>query len=573
MMRIQLKTILLLWALLASVTVGAQQPKVVFLSGSHAMARVATSSNYLLLPVEEKAAMSHVRVIADTKAQQDINVKLAVDAVDYYVTLDLRPYKGRQLLLDIHHDGKARSEAALRDQVCWKQMRTTDSFDTNNRERFRPLYHHTPAYGWMNDPNGLVWADGLWHLYYQYNPYGSQWENMHWGHATSRDLIHWQQQPVALAPDALGTIFSGSCVVDKDNTAGFGRGAIVALFTSAGESQTQSLAYSTDGGQTFTKYSGNPVITSNVVDFRDPHVFWNEATHRWNLVLAAGQEIRFYSSANLKDWTYESAFGSGHGSHDGVWECPDLMKLPVKGTDQEKWLLIVNINPGGPFGGSATQYFTGQFDGHKFICDEQSSTAKWMDYGKDHYATITFSNAPEGRTVALPWMSNWEYANQVPTQQYRSGNAIARELGLYNYGGRTWVSVVPVKEMSLARGAKTKRLTPACELVADLKGPATLTLSNDKGEKVTVTLDDKTGTLTMDRTQSGDTAFSRTFPGTTSAPTHGTISQLRIFIDKCSIEIFDADGKMAMTNLVFPSTPYNQLAVRGKVRTTIYPIR
>lgn len=453
-------------------------------------------------------------------------------------------------------------------------MQCSDTFDMKNREQYRPVYHHTPAYGWMNDPNGMFYKDGVWNLYFQYNPYGSQWENMTWGHSTSTDLVHWKFQGTPIQPDAVGTIFSGSAVVDKNNTSGFGKDAVVALYTSAAENQTQSMAYSTDNGKTFTKYEGNPIITSNVPDFRDPHMFWNEDIKKWNMILAAGQHMEIYTSDNLKDWKLESSFGAEYGNHGGVWECPDLMKLKVRGTDKEKWMLICNINPGGPFGGSATQYFVGDFDGHKFTCDSKPEVTKWMDYGKDHYATVTFDNAPEGRHVAIAWMSNWQYANQVPTLQYRSGNSIPRDLGLFEYKGETYCSVVPSPEMAAARSKKAgKKLTESCEMVVNLKGNATITLSNDKGEKVVMNYDAKAETFSMDRTKSGKMDFSSDFAATTKAPTYGKISQLRIFIDKSSIEVLDAEGKMAMTNLVFPSKPYNKVTIQGKGKYQVYNIK
>jgi levanase/fructan beta-fructosidase len=477
------------------------------------------------------------------------------------------------LALDIHVNGDY-SKEGLNALTCWENMKLSDTFDMKNREQYRPDFHHTPVYGWMNDPNGMFYKDGVWNLYFQYNPYGSQWENMTWGHSTSTDLVHWKFQGAPIQPDAIGTIFSGSAVVDKNNTAGLGKGAVVALYTSAGENQTQSMAYSTDNGKTFTKYEGNPIITSNVPDFRDPHMFWNEDIKKWNMILAAGQHMEIYSSDNLKDWKYESSFGEKYGNHGGVWECPDLMKMKVRGTDKEKWMLICNINPGGPSGGSATQYFVGDFDGHKFTCDSKPEVTKWMDYGKDHYATVTFDNAPEGRHVAIAWMSNWQYANQVPTQQYRSGNSIPRDLGLFEYKGETYCSVVPSPEMTAARSKKAgKKLTESCEMVVNLKGNATITLSNDKGEKVVMNYDAKAETFSMDRTKSGKMDFSKDFAAVTKAPTYGNISQLRIFIDKSSIEALDADGKMSMTNLVFPSKPYNKVTVKGKGKYQVYDIK
>ena len=569
-------------ALLMTTSVQAQvQPKV--LSDNHAMVRLESGSKYVLLPVEEKAENASVRVIGkDNQALRKPNVRLAVDHVDYYVPLEIKDGQ----LLDIIFHGDRRQTGNVKDYACWKEMKYSNEFDTTNREQFRPAYHHTPAYGWMNDPNGMFYmpsspsgndgqagaCDGEWHLCYQSNPYGSLWENMTWGHSVSKDLIHWEALPNAVEPDAIGTIFSGSCVVDKDNTAGYGKDAIIAYYTSAGEAQTQSMAYSTDGGRTFTKYEKNPVIVSNVPDFRDPNFFWHEATQKWIMLLAAGQEMQIYSSPNLKDWTMESSFGREYGNHDGVWECPDMMPLTVRGTGQQKWMLVCNINPGGPFGGNATQYFIGQFDGHQFTCESKPEVTKWMDYGKDHYATVSFDNAPEGRRVVIAWMSNWQYANQVPTKQFRSANSIPRDLDLFVDGDETYCGVTPSKEMLALRGNKVKKLTDACELIVDVKGTMELVLSNAKGEQVVMKYDARQQTFAMDRTKSGDISFSEAFPATTIAPTHGTLKQLRIFIDHSSIEVFDADGKMAMTNLVFPSEPYNTLKIKGG-KATIYEIK
>ena len=558
----EMKKILMTMMMVCTVCCGTlNAQKLEVLGDNHAMLRVEASAKYLLLPVQEKEEIANVRVVVNNEQAKSFNVKLAVDKVDYYVPLEL---KNGKVLLDIVFHGDRRTTGAVKDFVCWKELKQSDTFDTANRERFRPLYHHTPQYGWMNDPNGMFYKDGVYHLYYQYNPYGSQWENMTWGHSTSTDLVHWTAQPAAIEPDALGAIFSGSCVVDKKNN------QVVAMYTSAGAAQTQSVAVSTDNGQTFKKFDGNPVLTADAPDFRDPKAFWNPEIQKWNLILAVGQEMRIYTSADLRSWTYESSFGQGLGCHDGVWECPDLMKLQVRGTDKQKWMLICNINPGGPFGGSATQYFIGDFDGHKFTCEHKDT--RWMDYGKDHYATVTFDNAPDGRKIALAWMSNWQYANQVPTKQYRSANSIARDLSLFEYQGQTYCSVTPSKENLAMRGKKVKRLTEACEIVVDLKSTAEITLSNAKGEQVVVRYDAKKQELSMDRTKSGDVSFSEAFPCVTTAPTYGQLHQLRLFIDRCSIEAFDADGHAAMTNLVFPSEPYNNIKVSGG-KAVIYEIK
>lgn len=557
---------------LASLAFAASAQDARFLSSNHCIYRINEQKNYLLLPVQEKAEMCNIKVVKNNTQVKALNVRLASNHIDYYVPLDLKQFgEDAKLALDIHVNGTYRNDGELSGFTCWKNMQLSDTFDTANREKYRPVYHHTPAWGWMNDPNGMFYKDGVWHLYFQYNPYGSQWENMTWGHSTSTDLIHWTFQGAPIEADAWGTIFSGSAVVDHNNTAGFGKGAVVAMYTSAGENQTQSIAYSNDNGQTFTKYDGNPVLTSNTPDYRDPHVFWNEDIKRWNMIMAEGQHMDIYSSADLKEWKLESQFGAEYGNHGGVWECPDLMKMKVRGTDQYKWMLLCNINPGGPFGGSATQYFVGQFDGHKFTCESAPEVTKWMDYGKDHYATVTFDNAPDGRHVAMAWMSNWQYANQVPTMQYRSANSVPRDLDLYEYQGQTYCGVTPSPELAAARPKKaTKTLTEACEMVVTLKGNATITLANDKGEQVVMTYDEKSRTFAMDRTKSGQKEFSDDFTALTVAPVHGKMSQLRLFIDRSSIEAFDADGKMAMTNLVFPTKPYNKVLVKGKAKYVVY---
>ena len=538
-----------------------------FLSSNHAIKRVKTTDKYVLLPVEEEEGYAHIRVIKDNQVVKEFNCKLAINKTDYNVPLDISEYGG-DVLLDIHFTGDKHSIGLINNFVCWKEIKATNAFDTKNREKFRPIYHHTPAYGWMNDPNGMFYKDGIWHLYYQYNPYGSQWENMTWAHSTSTDLIHWKNQGEAIQPDALGTIFSGNSVVDKENTAGFGKDAVVAFYTSAGAAQTQSIAYSTDNGETFKKYVNNPILTSDVPDFRDPNVFWNEEVKQWNLILAAGQQMNIYSSKNLKDWKYESSFGEGYGNHGGVWECPDLLKMG------DKWVLICNINPGGPFGGSATQYFVGSFDGHKFTCESKPEVTKWMDYGKDHYATVSFSNAPDGRIVVLPWMSNWQYANQVPTQQFRSANGLPRDLGLYSYNGEDYVSVKASPEVFAAFEKKPSgRLQSAAYIeVTNIKSNASIVLSNDKGERVTMVYDGKNATFSMDRTESGVTDFHSDFKAKTVAPTNGVIKSMQIFIDRCSIEAFDTEGKVAMTNLVFPSKPYDKIIVKG-CKVKIYELK
>lgn len=564
MKQILITTLLILMGCVSSVA----QSQVQVLSERHAMQRISGQKNYLMLPVEEAEEGAHVKIIYNNKIVKEFNVRLAVNKVDYYVPVDISVINGKDALIDVDFgDGRNRRHSDIKNYVCWTKIDYTDKIDTANREtRWRPIYHHTPTYGWMNDPNGMFYKDGVWNLYFQYNPYGSTWENMTWGHSTSTDLVNWTYQGDVIEPDALGTIFSGSSVVDYKNTAGFGEGAIISYYTSAGQSQTQSMAYSTDNGKTFTKYENNPVLTSNIPDFRDPNIFWHEATQRWILIISESQHMKFFSSANLKDWHFESTFGEDYGNHSGVWECPDLFEI------NGKWFLLCNINPSGPFGGSATQYFVGQFDGHKFTCEDDKSEVKWLDYGKDHYATVSFSNAPDGRIIVLPWMSNWQYANNVPTKQYRSANGLPRDLGSFTYKGETYLSVKPSKEILSAFAQKpSEKLTDACRIDVQLKGSSSVTLSNEKGEQVVLTYDEQAETIAMDRRKSGETAFSEEFPIVTTTPTYGKVKMLRIFVDRSSIEVFDADGKVAMTNIVFPTEPYKKIIVSKKVKYSVYP--
>lgn len=533
------------------------------------------TEDYLLLPIQDDAPEGKICVVKDNEQKGTLmNVRLARERVDSYVPFALSAYKGQHISIEI----QGVPETAL----CWKELKLSGSFDMVNKESFRPVYHHTPAYGWMNDPNGMFYKDGVYHLYFQYNPYGSVWGNMHWGHSTSTDLMHWKFEGCAIVPDAWGAIFSGSCVVDHENTAGFGKEAVVAFYTSAkstpwGDIQMQSMAYSLDNGKTFTKYEGNPILTSSEKDFRDPKVFWYAPGKHWVMILAVGQHMEIYSSVNLKEWKKESEFGAMQGAHGGVWECPDLVEIPVEGTREKKWVLICNLNPGGPFGGSAAQYFVGSFDGKKFV-NESPTQTKWMDWGKDNYATVTWNNAPDGRCIALGWMSNWQYANNVPTRQYRSANTLARDLTLYREGQELYLKSTPSVEVKKARGKKVSipsfKVSEKHEIVnlfEDNQGAyeveiliqnagaskIAFCLLNDKGEKVSMYYDLNRKQFVMDRSESGTVDFSKDFPAVTVAPANVDKElTLRLFVDRSSIEAFGEDGKFVMTNLVFPSQPY-----------------
>lgn len=533
------------------------------------------TEDYLLLPIQDDAPEGKICVVKDNEQKGTLmNVRLARERVDSYVSFALSAYKGQHISIEI----QGVPETAL----CWKELKLSGSFDMANKESFRPVYHHTPAYGWMNDPNGMFYKDGVYHLYFQYNPYGSVWGNMHWGHSTSTDLMHWKFEGCAIVPDAWGAIFSGSCVVDHENTAGFGKDAVIAFYTSAkaspwGDVQSQSMAYSLDNGKTFVKYEGNPILTSSEKDFRDPKVFWYAPGKHWVMMLAVGQHMEIYSSVNLKEWKKESEFGAMQGAHGGVWECPDLVEIPVEGTREKKWVLICNLNPGGPFGGSAAQYFVGSFDGKKFV-NESPTQTKWMDWGKDNYATVTWNNAPDGRCIALGWMSNWQYANNVPTRQYRSANTLARDLTLYREGQELYLKSTPSVEVKKARGKKVsipsfrvsekheivnlfeeKQGAYEVEILIQNAGASKIAfcLLNDKGEKVSMYYDLNRKQFVMDRSESGTVDFSKDFPAVTVAPANVDKElTLRLFVDRSSIEAFGEDGKFVMTNLVFPSQPY-----------------
>ena len=554
------------------------------LGEGHCLVYINTNQRYLLLPVEEVMPDVRVSMIVNNKEVNVADVRLAVNRVDYFVPLDLSDYAGKNILLKF----KLGSNDPIRGKlsaVCCKEMKLSDTFDTGNREKFRPTYHFSPLYGWMNDPNGMVYKDGEYHLFYQHNPYGSKWGNMHWGHAISKDLINWEHRPDAITPDALGTIFSGSAVVDTDNTAGFGAGAIVAIYTQNSDRQVQSIAYSTDNGRSFTKYENNPVLTSDARDFRDPKVFWHKETQRWIMLLAVGQEMQIFSSSNLKDWAFESSFGEGQGAHGGVWECPDLFELPVDGTNEKKWVLLCNLNPGGPFGGSATQYFVGTFNGKEFV-NESPSQTKWMDWGKDHYATVTWSDAPDNRRIAIAWMSNWQYANDVPTSQYRSPNSVPRDLSLFTVDGETYLQSAPSPELLALRDVSKKRsfkvngTRTIKEMIPGNGGAYEIELTienqhadvigfrlyNDKSEEMDMQYDMKEKKFSMDRRKSGDVGFNENFPMLTWTAIESGKDELklRLFVDKSSVEAFGDGGRFVMTNQVFPSEPYTHIDFYSK---------
>lgn len=454
-------------------------------------------------------------------------------------------------------------------------MPTQPATPTGRSEQYRPQIHFTPAKNWMNDPNGMVYADGVYHLFYQYNPQGNDWGNMSWGHATSADLIHWTEQAVALTRDELGAIFSGSCVIDKDNTAGFGANAMVALYTSAGETgelqgkQQQSIAYSTDGGKNFTRYTGNPVIKNNDDNLRDPKVFWHAESKQWIMALAKGWKmgVEFYSSPDLKTWTHQSTFFMELAGRPSIqWECPDLIQFG------NKWVLLVSVNPGGPILGSGTMYFVGSFDGKTFTADNLDYPL-WLDYGMDNYAGVTWSNTGD-RKVMIGWMNNWQYAGNVPCSPWRSAMTLPRELKLIEYNGKPLLANTVVKEIdNIASTWQTADATLDVKdayqlsITLNLDKNTTVALSNSADEKYVIDINASTQTLLAKRSSAtGKSNFNGSFSvPSIQAPlnTEGTTVTLDIFVDQSSVEIFTQNGSMAMTNLVFPQSIYNNLQITG----------
>lgn len=607
--------LLMVAATAATNTVQAQKMNIEH-HGDTTVISVQNPAKYLLLPIQEEQDEAQVLLSTGSKDDTWMDVRLAQNGTDYYVPFALG-------------NGKTATVKILglkKEALAINLMRLSDTFDTTNTDYYRPSYHFTPLYGWMNDPNGMVYKDGEYHLYFQYNPYGSKWGNMHWGHAVSRDLIHWEHLDPAIARDPVGHIFSGSSVVDKKNTAGFGKDAIIAIYTnnSVNHDEVQCIAYSNDNGRTFTKYEGNPVLTpfDGLKDFRDPKVFWYEKDKCWFMIVSADKETRFYKSKNLKKWDYVSAFGKGLGQQPCQYECPDFFQLPVNGDEKnKKWVMTMNINPGCWFGGSATEYFVGDFDGKNFTCPD-ANEVKWLDWGKDHYATVTFSNTGS-RVLAITWMSNWQYANLTPFKQNRGANGLPRELKLYEKNGKYYISEdVAPEALALRKSTKelgsqtvegekafagaTSGMEGAFEIEADVtadaNGIAGIELYNNKRERTLIYIDMKEGKVVMDRTESGLTDFGkqsvphdielawdkqRAAEGKQPARIENSINykndfalatwaplslcqegkktfHLDIFADKSSIELFVDGGRIAMTNLVFPVEPYENVKLYSK---------
>lgn len=454
------------------------------------------------------------------------------------------------------------------------------NFISSDKEQYRPDYHFTPAKGWMNDPNGMFFLDGEYHLFYQYYPDSTVWGPMHWGHAVSKDLVNWEELPIALYPDSLGYIFSGSAVYDRENSSGLGTAEnppIVAIFTyhdaegeksGAADFQNQGIAFSTDKGRTWTKFDQNPVLPNQGVrDFRDPKVnqfVQEDGSKEWVMTLAVQDRVQFYGSLDLKNWKLKGEFGAGIGAHGGVWECPDLIKMQTPG-GETKWVLLLSINPGGPQKGSATQYFIGNFENGTFTPED--TMIRWLDYGPDNYAGVTWSNLPseENRTLFMGWMSNWLYGQVVPTQSWRSAMTVARELSLVEINGTLLVKSAPAKELDRLRGEEiqvnqsSNLPSQAVEINAELDGSDafSLILSNELGEKLVI--NKEFGLVSVDRTLAGKSDFHADFAAIHSAPMSWKAEELRIFLDASSVEVFVNGGEIVMTSLLFPNSPWKKV--------------
>lgn len=434
----------------------------------------------------------------------------------------------------------------------------------------RPAAHFTAENTWLNDPNGLLYHDGVYHLFFQSNPFGSTWGNISWGHATSTDLVSWAEQPIAIPAIEDEMAFSGSAVADVRNTAGFaaaGQTALVAIYTSAGPaSQAQSLAYSVDGGTTWTRYAGNPVLDIGSSEFRDPKVFWHGGDDgNWVMVAVEATEFRvvIYTSDDLINWSRQSHFGPAHAA-GGVWECPDLFPLTVKETGETRWVLVVSLNPGSIAGGSGTQYFIGDFDGSSFVPERLSDSVEldtfdWLDYGRDYYAAVSFNDAPDGRRLMIGWASNWEYALETPTHPWRSAMSLVREVNLVRSpDGRLRISQQPVLP------AEPSAVTVFTVSVPCAPGERTeVILSGATDDRVVLMVDGDERTISSDRTHSGAVDFHPAFPSVDCAPilTDAAHVQLTIVIDATILEVFADDGAATITQQIFPSAPLTSLRV------------
>lgn len=471
--------------------------------------------------------------------------------------------------------------------------------DTTDK-RFRPVLHFTPPAHWMNDPNGMLFHKGIYHLFYQYYPDSNVWGPMHWGHATSRDLMHWKHQPIALYPDSLGMIFSGSAVLDIHNTSGLGTTAnppLVAIFTQHNETervkgsktfQNQSIAYSLDNGLSWKKYSGNPVLKNpGIPDFRDPKVSWYAPEKKWVMTLAVQDRVHFYASPDLIHWEQLSEFGKDNGAHGGVWECPDLFPLTYNG--KTYWVLLVSINPGGPNKGSATQYFIGDFDGRTFR--PSHTDPRWIDYGPDSYAGVSWSNTGD-RRIFMGWMSNWMYAQQVPTTAWRSAMTLPRDLSIREANGKLLLASDISRYTNQVFGSgyewKTFRADTLRRIYypyVPFSAPLMIQLSaaeqdlkilftNKNGDTLVAGYNHQSGQYYINRTRAGISQFHPDFAAVASAPrfSKDEVISITLMLDRSSLELVADNGLTVLTALVFPHQPYTDAWIQGN-GGTIYKLQ
>lgn len=555
--------------------------------GSDCTLTVKAERSYLLIPSAYRGSRSKMDVVVDGKSIFEYlqDVTLATGETDYWIPVDIRDYKGKSVTLKLTNVAEGSPVPA--------GIRQSDTIDMDYDEHFRMVYHFTPYFGWNNDPNGLFYKDGLWHMSYQHNPYSVSWGNMSWGHATSKDLIHWEHHRDILTPDEIGAIFSGSAVVDHDNTAGFGKDAVVAIYTSDRNGERQSIAWSNDDGYTYTKYDGNPVIPDHPEsrNFRDPKVYWIGG--QWVMVLSVNQVVEFYGSPDLKNWKLLSSFGEGIGSHLSVWECPDLRKFNWNG--KEKWVLFVTIGRD-PNGANNTQYFIGDFDGERFTADPLPYPL-WVDQGVNQYAGVTFADAPDDRTVFIAWLTSSSFpGGAVPATKYFTGGmTLPHELSLKDNGQHLILASKPSPEVYAARGGATelalagsgdKAVLPGWEkgafeldltFVPDANGTFGFTLSNGKGERIVYTFHPEYGTLVTDRSESG----LQNFPANVASPIVSRIPRrneykVELFFDRMVSEMFVGDGDAVVTNCVFPSEYFNTVEVFGSAavkNATLYEMK
>ena len=455
------------------------------------------------------------------------------------------------------------------------------------KEKYRPQFHFTPAKNWMNDPNGLIYHEGEYHLFYQYNPFGNRWGHMTWAHSVSNDLVHWTHLPIAIPEADNIMIFSGSAVVDKNNSSGFARKPgevpMVAIYTGhfiadsskpENSMQAQYIAYSLDKGRTWTKYAKNPVLDLQKKDHRDPKVFWYEPDKKWVMLTVLPQEhkVMFHSSINLKDWKHMSNFGPA-GDINDIWECPDLLQVPVtEEKEKSKWVLINSQQ-------TTMQYFVGNFDGTSFKNENPANKIYRPDMGPDYYAGVCYNQLPAGHApILLGWANNWKYANDIPTFPWKSAMALPRELSLQKENDQWILMQQPVHSLEKLRMDErvwklfsvtgTKKLPVSSQqfelettITVSHKGKSGIKLAVGKENSFVIGYNASTGKLYIDRSGCNNNGFHENFRPlsyyeTPLALINGRVN-LRVFFDKSIVEVYANDGSAVMTAQLFPAESEN----------------